>query len=211
MKRRIALLLLAVAAGPACSEQTFTPDAAASVIRNVEGFKRPAHVRIHTGVPLQSVFRCLEQVEAQRTPLTQFLVERGWVRFETRDAMVGLGTKASCPALALTSAGHAASAQWTKGPSGSGQGTAWAVPVGHREFLRVGRLSTAPDRSAHVEFDWKWTPNETGTALRKSITQVDALFAQVRTGRASCRSVNDDWQCQLGMWTTPADAGELSL
>jgi hypothetical protein len=211
MKHRLALLVLAATTAYACSERTLTPDRAASLIRDLDQFKREAHVTIQTGVPFQSLFRCLSQAEVERTPLTRFLVERGWVRFEVREATLGLGAKAPCPAMALTAAGHTASAQWARGRSSSTEETTWAVPVARRELLGVAGLSIGPDGSAQVEFDWKWTPNETGAALRESIDKASALFEQVRKSRASCRRTDEGWRCRLGMWTTPADAGELSL
>lgn len=211
MKHRLALLVLAATTAYACSERTLTPDRAASLIRDLDQFTREAHVTIQTGVPFQSLFRCLSQAEVERTPLSRFLVERGWVRLEARETTLGLGAKESCPAMALTAAGHAASAQWTRGRSLSAEGTTWAVPVARRELVGVTGLSTRPDGSAQVEFDWKWTPNETGAALRTSLDKAHALFEQVRRSLASCRRSDDGWQCQLGMWTTPADAGELSL
>lgn len=211
MKHRLALLVLTAIMGYSCSERTLTPDRAASLIRDLDQFTREAHVTIQTGIPFQSLFRCLSQAEVERTPLSRFLVERGWVRFEVREATLGLGAKAPCPAMALTAAGDAASAQWTRGRSPSPEGTTWAVPVARRELMGVTGLSTGPDGSAQVEFDWKWAPNETGAALGKAIDKANALFQQVRKSRASCRRSDDGWQCQLGMWTTPADAGELSL
>lgn len=211
MKHRLALLLLAAITGAACSDGALTPEGAASVIRDLDPFKRQAHFRIQTGIPLQSAFRCLTPAEVERTPLTRFLVERGWVRFERRDAIGGVGMNASCPAMTLTPTGEAASAQWMRARSASAAGTTWSVPVAHRELLGVTGLTNGPDGSVQVEFDWKWTPNETGAALRKFIDKANALFEQVRKSRASCRRSDDGWTCQLGMWTTPADAGELSL
>jgi hypothetical protein len=206
LRHRLGLVLLAAAASVACSEPTFGSDRAASLITGLDQFKREAHFTIHTGVPLQSAFQCISQAEVDRTPLNQFLVERGWVRYETREAILGFGTKASCPAIALTPAGEAASAQWIRGRGASSEGTAWAVPIGRRELLGVTGLTTAPDGSAQVEFDWKWTPNETGTALRKSVRNANVFFDQAKKGRATCRQSDDGWQCQLGMWMTPADA-----
>lgn len=211
MKHRLALLLLAAITSAACTDGALTSEAAARVIRDLEPFRRQAHFRIQTDVALQSVFRCLTQAEVERTPLTQFLVERGWVRFEMRDAAVGVGVNASCPAMALTPTGKAASAQWMRAPSASGAGTTWSVPVARRELLDVTGLSSRPDGSVQVEFDWRWTPNEIGAALGKSIDKANALFEQVRRSRASCRRSDEAWGCQLAMWTTPADAGELSL
>jgi hypothetical protein len=132
------------------------------------------------------------------------------VRYETREAILGFGTKTSCPAIALTPAGQAASAQWTRGHDVSSEGIAWAVPIGQRELVGVTGITAAPDESTQVEFDWKWTPNETGLALRKSVRDANVFFDQARKGRASCRRSDDGWRCQLGMWMTPAEAlGEL--
>jgi hypothetical protein len=75
--------------------------------------------------------------------------------------------------------------------------------------MRVARLTTAPDKSIHVEFDWKWTPNDAGMALKKSIDGANLFFDQTRTGRASCRRFDADWRCQLALWTSPDDAGEF--
>lgn len=107
--------------------------------------------------------------------------------------------------MALTPAGEAASATWTRRRLPSDEDVAWMVPIGRRELLAVRELSEAPDGSTQVEFDWKWTPNDTGTALRKSVAEANVFFDQTRTGRASCRRPDGGWQCQLGMWA-PADA-----
>ena len=210
MKHRVAVLTLAAITG-ACSDRTLTSDDAASVIRDLEQFKHQAHFTIQTGVPLRSVFRCLTQAEAERMPLSRFLVERGWVRFEMRHTTLGIRKNASCPAMALTATGQAASAQWTRARSAAAEAATWAVPVAQRELVSVTGLSNGPDGSVEVEFDWRWIPNETGLALRTSMDKANALFEQVRKGRASCRRSGDGWACQIGMWTTPADAGELSL
>jgi len=209
MRHRIGLVLLAAITNVGCSERTLSPDRAASLIGNLEQFKREARLTIRTGVPLQTAFRCESQADVERTPVNRFVVDRGWVRYETREAVLGFGTKSSCPAMALTPAGEAASAQWTRGPVASGEGTAWGIPLGRREFVAVTGFTTAPDESTRVEFEWKWTPNETGTALQQSASTAKALFQQTRQGRASCRRGDDGWGCQMGMWTTPADVGEL--
>jgi len=96
---------------------------------------------------------------------------------------------------------------WTRGrvPVPSDEGVAWMVPIGRREFLAVKELSEAPDESMQVEFEWKWTPNDTGTALRRAVASANVFFDQTRTGRSSCRQSDDGWQCQLGMWA-PVDA-----
>jgi hypothetical protein len=113
--------------------------------------------------------------------------------------------------MVLTPEGQAASAAWRRGRVATGEGTAWGIPVGRREFVGVTALATAGDESARVEFEWKWLPNETGAALRKLIPKADALFDQVKKGRASCRRASDGWQCQMGMWTTPTDVGEFQF
>jgi hypothetical protein len=210
MTHRIALVLLAATTTAACSEPTLSAERAASLITALEQFNRQAHFTIRTDVPLQSAFKCESQSEVNRAPLNQFVVERGWVRYETREAILGFGTKMPCPAIVLTPAGQAASAQWIRAHDVSGEGIAWAVPIGRREFRGVTGLTTASDGSTQVAFDWKWTPNETGTALRNSVHEANVFFDQTRKGRASCRQSDDDWRCQLGMWMTPADAlGEL--
>jgi hypothetical protein len=211
MRHRIGLVLLAATTSIACSERTLNRDRAASLIGDLEQFTREAHLTIRTGVPLQTAFECESQADVERTPVNQFVVDRGWVRYETREAILGFDTKSSCPAMALTPAGEAASAQWTRGRVASGEGIAWGIPIGRRELVGVTAFTTAADESAQVEFDWKWTPNETGTALRQSVPKADALFDQVRKGRASCRRSDDGWRCQMGMWTTPADVGEFQL
>jgi hypothetical protein len=143
----------------------------------------------------------------QRAPLNQFAVERGWVRYEVRDAVVGFGAKASCPAISLTPQGEAASATWTRGRVPSNEGVAWAIPIGRREVLAVRELKAAPDGSTQVEFDWKWIPNQTGAALRSAVDKANPFFDQPRIGRASCRRADDGWECRLPTgWTTPADA-----
>lgn len=201
--------MVLLAASGACSDGTLSRDRAASLITSVEGFSREARFTIQTGAPLQSAFKCLSQAEVERSPVNQFMVQRGWVRFGAREANVGFGTKATCPALELTPEGQAASAQWTGGRAASGQGTAWAVPIARRELVAVTGLTTGQNESTQVEFDWKWTSNETGAALRKSVPKANAFFDQVRKGRASCRRWDDGWRCQLAMWRTPADVGEF--
>jgi len=211
MKNRLGLVLLAATAGMACSDGALNPERAASLIAAIDGFRREAHFTLHTAVPLQSAFRCLSQVEVERAPINRFMVQRGWVRFETRDAAVGFGRKASCPAIALTPAGDAASAQWTRARPALSGGSSWAVPIGRRELVRVTELTETPDGSTQAQFEWRWAPNETGAALRGVVPKAGAFFDETRKGRASCRS-DGEWRCDLGMWTTAADAlGELSL
>jgi len=205
MGHRLALVLLAATTGFACSESTLSAERAASLITALEGFQREAHFTIHTSVPLRSTFTCLTRAEVERAPLNQFAVAQGWARYETREANFGLGGKASCPAMALTPGGETASATWARGRVPSDEGVAWMIPIGRRELLGVRELSEAPDGSMQAEFEWKWTPNDKGTALRKAVTGANAFFDQTRTGRASCRQSDDGWQCQLGMWA-PADA-----
>src|SRR5687768_11229013 len=143
MRDRIGLLLLAATTTIACSERTLSRERAASLIGDLEQFKREARVTIRTGVPIQTAFKCESQADVEREPVNRFVVDRGWVRYETREAILGFGTKSSCPAMTLTPAGEAASAQWTRGPVASGQGTAWGIPIGRREFVGVTALTTA--------------------------------------------------------------------
>lgn len=210
MRYRLLSLWLIAATSIACSEQTLNPARAASLISELDGFKREAHLTIHTGIPFQSAFRCQTQAEIERTPVNQFVVQRGWVRYETSEAILGFGAKAPCPAMELTAAGEAASAQWTRGRGAPTGGSAWAVPIGRRELLGVTAFTTAPDDSVQVEFDWKWTPQETGIALQKAVPNATAFFGQTRKGRASCRRAEDGWRCQLGMWTTADAIGEFT-
>ena len=209
MNCRWGLGLLVTGMSVACAESTLSRDSVTESISALDAFRREAHFRIQTGVPLQSAFSCYSVAEVERTPLNRFVLERGWVRFESREAVIGFGTKASCPAIALTQAGEVASQQWARNASASSQGTVWAVPIGRRELLGVTELATRPDGSSHAEFDWKWTPNETGNALRNSVAHATPFFDQIRKGRASCQQQDGGWRCQLGMWTTPADVGEL--
>jgi hypothetical protein len=204
-QRCAALVLLAVTVAVACSDRALTAERAARVIAELDEFRREAHFTIHTGVPLQSAFRCLSEAEVQRTPVAQVAAERGWVRYETRQGILGFGAKVSCPAIVLTPAGETASAQWTRGGAVSG-GTAWAVPIGTRELVAVTEVATAPEGSSQVEFQWKWSPNETGTALRRLASKANVFFDQIKSNRASCRQSDGGWQCQLGMWTSAADA-----
>lgn len=209
MIHRAGLLLLAATTAFACSDRTLTAARAADLIRQLEQFKREAHVTIRTDTPLQTAFRCENRGDIERVPVNQFVVDRGWVRYEMREAILGFGSKSSCPAMVLTPAGQAASQGWSRGRIATGE--AWGIPVARREFIGVTALTTAADESARVEFDWKWLPNETGTALRKLTPKADALFDLVKQGRASCRQSDGGWQCQMGMWTTPTDAGELQF
>jgi hypothetical protein len=205
MRNTVALVLLAATTNCVSSDPTLTAERAASLIADLDGFQREAHFTLHTGAPLRSAFTCLSQAEVERAPLNQFAVGQGWARYETRNSNFGLGGKASCPAMTLTPAGESASATWTRGRAASGEGVAWMIPIGRRELLGVKKLSEAPDGSTQVEFEWKWTPNDTGTGLRKAVVEADSFFAQARPGRASCRQSDDGWRCQLGMWS-PADA-----
>ena len=212
MRTRFGLGLLVVAGMSfGCSERALSPDFAATSIADLEAFKRNAHFIIRTDAPFQSAFQCLSQSAVEGSPLNQFVVSRGWARYETRQAILGFGKKESCPALALTPTGEAASAKWTKGNGGPAGGTAWTIPIARRELLGVPRLTAVGDNSTQVDFDWKWTPNEVGAALRESIPEADGFFDQSRQGRASCLGPDDGWRCQLNMWTTAADAGELAL
>jgi hypothetical protein len=118
------MLLAAIGSGLGFSERTLSAESAARLISALDRFKREAHLRIERGVPFQSAFWCRTQDEIARMPLNQFVVQRGWVRYEHRESVIGFGTKASCPTMTLTPAGEAASAHWargrprTKGPSG---------------------------------------------------------------------------------------------
>lgn len=210
MRHRLALTMLAAAATCACSQDTLSSQRAANLIAGSDGFKREAHFTIQTDAPMQSAFECLAQAEVERVPLHQFAVERGWVRYEARNANLGFGKTASCPAIALTAAGQAASATWTRGRvAAAPEGVAWSVPIGRREFVGAPKLTTAPDESTQVEFDWKWAPNDAGIALRQSVERANLFFDQTRTGRASCRRFDEGWRCELALWTSPADAGEF--
>ena len=211
MRRPLALVMLAAAAACACSQDGLNSERAANLIADTDGFKREAHFTLQTDAPMQSAFDCLSQTEVERLPLHRFAMERGWVRFEARNASLGFGKTASCPAIALTDAGQAASATWSRGRVASApEGVAWSVPIGRREFVGgVPRLTTVADESTQVEFDWTWTPNDAGVALRKSVDRANLFFDQKRTGRASCRRVGEEWRCQLALWTSPEDAGEF--
>jgi hypothetical protein len=210
MRHRLALVMLAAAANCACSQARLSSEHAATLITTTDSFNREAHFTIQTDAPLQSASKCLTQPEVERMPLNRFAVERGWVRYETRDAILGFGKTASCPAITLTPTGLGASATWTRGHvASSSQGVAWSVPIGRREFIGVTKLTMAPDESTQVEFEWKWTPNDAGVALRKSIDGANLFFDQRRTGRTSCRRFDEDWRCQLALWTSQADAGEF--
>src|SRR5437879_2801694 len=197
MRLRIALVLAAIAITTACSERTLSAERAGSLIAALDGFRRDAHFTIATGLPFQSLSRCLSQNEIEQRRLNEFVLKQGWVRYESREAFVGFGTKASCTAFALTPGGMAASAQWAKGRSASGQGIVWIVPIGRRELVRVTKLTAAPDGSTQVEFDWKWTPNDTGVARQMATPNASTFFAQTKKSRASCRRADDRWRCVL--------------
>ena len=209
MRHRLPLVVL-VAVTCACSQNTLSSERAANLIADSDGFKRQAHFTIHTEAPMQSAFECLAQTEIERMPLHRFAVERGWVRYEARNASLGFGKTASCPAIALTPAGQTASATWTRGRVASApEGVAWSVPIGRREFVGAPKITTAPDESIQVEFDWKWAPNDAGMEIRQSVEQANLFFDQKRTGRASCRRFDEGWRCELALWTSPTDAGEF--
>lgn len=211
MRHRLALPLLVAIATGACSERTLSAERATSLISALDGFKREAHFTIHTGVPLRSAFNCLTQAEVERAPLNQFAVSQRWTRYETREANFGLGGKATCPAMTLTPAGEGVSATWSRGRVASNEGVEWAVPIGRRELVGIKALKAAPAGSTQVEFEWMWTPNETGVALRRAVAKAPPFFDQPRSGRALCRRSDDGWQCRLpSAWTTPADiSGEF--
>jgi hypothetical protein len=143
MSRRLKLLLVGVSVHLACSGG-FSRDGAARLIAAHDSFKSVAHFTIVTDAPLTSVFTCMKQADIERTPLNRFLVERGWVAYETRRAIVGIRQTASCPAIVLTPAGEAASAHWKQRPGTTGVGTEWTVPVGRRELVGVTGFTTAP-------------------------------------------------------------------
>lgn len=208
MKCLLGVLTL-IAVGSACSESATGPDRAKAVISDLEPFQRAARFVIQTEVPLQTAFECLTRAEIERAPVTNFAIRRGWVQFESREASLGFGVKKACPSLTLTAAGKAASAEWTRNRTGTADGLAWAVPIGRRELASVTNFTTAEDGAAQVEFSWKWSPNDTGNALRAIVPQADAFFSQIRTGRASCGGATGDWRCQLAMWKTPGDAGDF--
>lgn len=172
-------LLLVVSVHLACSGG-ITRDQAARLIAANDSFTTVAHFAILTDAPLVSICTCQKQADLERTPLNRFLVQRGWVRYETRRAIVGLQQTTSCPAIVLTPAGEVASAPWKQRPGPTRVGTEWIVPIGRRELVGVTGLTNAPDGSTEVMFDWRWTPNETGTALRTSVPETDRFF-QPRT------------------------------
>lgn len=204
------VLITATAATYACSHDVLSVDHAGNLIAGTDGFKREAHFTIQTDAPMQSAFECLAQPEVERMPLHRFAVERGWVSYEARNASLGFGKPASCPAMVLTPTGQAASATWTRGRVASApEGVAWSVPIGRRELVGVPRLMKSADESTQVEFDWKWAPNDTGTALQKSVERARVFFEQGRTGRASCRRFDDGWRCEVALWKSPDDAGEF--
>lgn len=210
MGRRLTLTVLAAAATCACSQHPLNSERAASLISGTDGFKHEAHFTIQTDVPLQSAFECVAQAEVERVPLHRFAAERGWVRYETRNARLGFGKTAPCPAIALTPTGQAASAMWTRGRVASApEGVAWSVPIGRRELIGAPRLTTASDESVQVEFDWKWTPNDTGTVFRQSVEQANLYFDKKRSGRASCHRFDEGWRCEVALWKAPEDAGEF--
>ena len=208
MRHRLALTTLAGALACACSQDSLNSERASNLIADSDGFKGEAQFSIQAGAPMQSAFACFDRAEVERMPLHRFAAERGWVRYEVRAASLGFGKTASCPAVALTPAGQAASAAWTRGRVASApEGVAWSVPIGRRELIGAPRLTTASDESVQVEFDWKWTPNDTGLALRQAVERANLFFDQKRTGRASCRRFDEGWRCEAALWKSPADAG----
>jgi hypothetical protein len=210
MNLRVAVVTLAATANWGCSQAALNSERAAQLITDTDRFKREAQFIIQTDAPIQTAFECLAEAEVMRMPLHQFAVKRGWVRYEARRANLGFGRTAFCPAMALTAAGQAASATWTRGPTASSpEGATWSVPIGRRELVGVPIVKLVQDESAQVEFDWKWSPNPTGTALRSQLPQADAFFNTNRQGRASCRRMGSEWRCQMAMWTTPADGGDF--
>lgn len=209
MSHRVRLLLLAASISTACSDPTLTPERVAALVEELDAFKREARLTIRTGVPFQSAFECERQADVANAPSNRFLVDRGWIRYETREGSFGFGTRGRCPAMMLTPAGQAASAQWTQGRVGSGEGVAWGIPIGRRELVTVRESTSRPNGTSQVEFEWNWAPNEIGRALQASVPNAKPWFEQSRHGRADCVRVNDEWECQLAMWRTPAEAGEF--
>jgi hypothetical protein len=57
MKFGVGVGLLVASMSLACSERTLNRDSTATLISALDAFKREAHFRIETGVPLQSTFR----------------------------------------------------------------------------------------------------------------------------------------------------------
>lgn len=209
MSHRVRFVLLAATISTACSDRALTPERVASLIGELDAFKREARLTIRTGVPFQSAFECQSQADVANVPSNRFLADRGWIRYDTRQGSFGFGTKGRCPAMMLTPEGQAASAQWTQGRIGSGEGVAWGIPIGRREIVTVSEPTSRPNGSSQLEFEWKWIPNETGRALQASVSTAKAWFEQSRHGRADCVRVNDEFECQLAMWRTPAEAGEF--
>jgi hypothetical protein len=210
MKYPLASMSIAVLLSVACSDGLLTPERAGKQIAGLEEFKREAHFTLRVNTPFQSAFKCLSELEVASVPINRFVVDRGWGRYEQRDGNFGFGTKASCPAMALTPSGEKASAGWRREQNGGG--TIWAVPIGQRELVGVTRAITSSEGPTQADFDfyWKWAPNETGSALRQSVPSANALFEATRKDRAWCRRLNEEWWCQLAMWTSAADAsGEL--
>jgi hypothetical protein len=211
MSCRLGFILLIAVVGLACSDRDLSREHAANLIQTVEGFKRQPHFWIRTEMPFRSIFKCETQADVERAPLNQLVVKLGWVRYETRSAVVGFDKKVECPAMTLTSAGKAASAKWERGRGAMGGETSWAVPIGRRELVQVTGISPAPDGSRVVEYEWRWVADETGTLLRQTVPAANSFFDQARKARATCRRWDDGWRCQLGMWTTAADGlGEFS-
>src|SRR5687768_15904437 len=98
MRNELGIVLVLATTLVGCFDGALTEDQAAKLISEADGFQRDAHFWIRTEVPLQSAFRCLSREEVDRQPLNRFVMERGWVQYETREAIVGLRTKAACPA-----------------------------------------------------------------------------------------------------------------
>lgn len=210
MRHQLAILTLVTAATCACSQESMTSERAARLIAGTDGFKREARFTLQTNAPMQTAFECLNRAEVERMPTHRFAAERGWIRYDTSDANLGFGKTASCPTITLTPTGEAASARWTRGGAASSpEAVAWSIPIGRRELIGVPTVTLAQDESGQVEFDWKWSPNDTGNALRSQLAQAEAFFNANRKGRAACRRTSSDWLCQLAMWTTPADGGDF--
>jgi hypothetical protein len=157
MRRLLGLVIMAAVTTWACSQDTLSSERAADLIAGGDGFKREAHFTLQTDTPMQSAFECLAQAEVERRPLHRFAAERGWVRYEARNASFGFGKTASCPAIALTPVGQTASATWIRGSVASAaEGVAWSVPISRRELIGAPKLTKVSDESVQAEFDWKW-------------------------------------------------------
>jgi hypothetical protein len=62
-RRADALLVLAASISTACSDRTLTPDCVATLIGELDAFKRDARLTIRTGLPFQSGVECQSQAD----------------------------------------------------------------------------------------------------------------------------------------------------